>query len=377
LPFSQFQELALYHSPAGFYGNRGNAGRSGDFITSPEVGGLFAQVMANALDEWWRRLRRPNPYFVIEAGAGTGTLASGIFDVEPECSSVLRYLTVERSAALRTEQTGRFPIESAERVLGVDEGTGSVVNRLKSPVVATLADLPDGPMTGVIIANELLDNLPIDIYERHNRHWYAVCVGISREGGFAETLVGVDDENVLTQLKHFAPSAPDGARVPLQHAAAAWLQRALNTIDHGRIVLIDYCRTTRWMAGKDWYEWLRTYRGHRPGTAPLEAPGTQDITCEVAVDQLRAVRPPDRDNTQTEFLEHYGLVDLVAEAREAWHSRAAMGDLGAARARSRVNEARALTDTHGLGRYRVLEWDMPMRTKAGDDDNNGEDDGDE
>jgi SAM-dependent MidA family methyltransferase len=205
----------------------------------------------------------------------------------------------------------------------------------------------------------LLDNLPVDLYERKGRRWYAVCVALSHEGGFAEELMPVEDDEVVQKLRFLVPDAADGTRVPLQQAATDWLQSAFNVLDRGRVVLFDYARTTRWMARHEWEDWLRTYRGHRPGGAPLESPGTQDITCEVAIDQLMQVRRPDKDRSQTDFLEDHGLIDLMTEARAAWHTRAAMGDLGAARARSRVNEGRALTDPNGLGRYRVLEWEVP------------------
>ncbi len=60
--------------------------------------------------------------------------------------------------------------------------------------------------------------------------------------------------------------------------------------------------TTPSMAVRPWTEWLRTYRGHGRAGGPLEGLGTADITTEVAVDQLAAVRPPDDDRSQAEFL---------------------------------------------------------------------------
>ncbi|MER3452968.1 MAG: hypothetical protein C4344_04775, partial [Acidimicrobiia bacterium] len=82
----------------------------------------------------------------------------------------------------------------------------------------------------------------------------------------------------------------------------------------------------------------------------------QDITCEVAVDQLTAVRPPTADRDQAAFLRAFGIEELAAGARAVWRARAHLGDLEAVRARSRVHEAEALTDPTGLGAFRVLEW---------------------
>ncbi len=80
------------------------------------------------------------------------------------------------------------------------------------------------------------------------------------------------------------------------------------------------------------------------------------MTCEVAVDQLARVRPPDADRSQAEWLGAHGVEELVAAARAMWHERAALGDLAALAARSRVGEAEALRDPAGLGAFRVLEW---------------------
>jgi SAM-dependent MidA family methyltransferase len=150
-----------------------------------------------------------------------------------------------------------------------------------------------------------------------------------------------------------APHAADGARVPIQRRAAAFVADALAALDRGRLVLIDYGRTTAELAARPWHDWVRTYRAHQRGTHPLDGPGQQDITCEVAIDQLP---PPDVDRSQAEFLAAHGLEQLAAEARRVWHERAAIGDLAALRARSTATEAAALSDPAGLGAFRVLEW---------------------
>jgi len=105
---------------------------------------------------------------------------------------------------------------------------------------------------------------------------------------------------------------------------------------------------------------MRTYAAHGRGGAPLDACGSQDLTCDVAVDQLAMVRPPDIERTQADFLVAHGIDELVDEGRRVWSERAAVGDLAAVRARSRITEAEALTDPNGLGAHRVLEWDMQV-----------------
>src|SRR4051812_20897740 len=102
--FDRFMEAALY-GDGGFFAEGRGAGRAGrDFVTSPEVGPLFGACVARALDRLWRVLDQPDPFFVVEAGAGNGRLAREVLRAAPACLAALRYVLVERSAPLRAEQ---------------------------------------------------------------------------------------------------------------------------------------------------------------------------------------------------------------------------------------------------------------------------------
>ena len=321
--FDEVVELALYHPDGGFYERGGGAGRGGsDFITSPEVGPLFGAVLARALDSWWHELGSPDPYVVVEAGAGAGTLAAAVLAAVPACLPALRYVPVERSAALR----GQAKVE-------------------------TRAEPPAGPFDGVVLANELLDNLPSRLLQRTPSGWDEVFVGVE-----VDEVLRPADQQAAAEADRLAPDAAVGARIPLQHRARDWLGDALSRVRQGRVVVVDYMDTTASMAGRPWTEWLRTYRGHGRAGGPLDGLGTADITTEVAVDQLAAVRPPDENRSQAEFLRAHGIDRLADEAQAAWLERAAIGDLQALKARSRVTEAAALTDPSGLGAFRALEW---------------------
>ncbi|MBV9043451.1 MAG: SAM-dependent methyltransferase, partial [Acidimicrobiia bacterium] len=285
IPFDEVVELALYHAEHGFYSSGGAAGRSGDFLTSPEVGPLFGAVLARALDEWWRELGEPDPYVVVEAGAGAGTLARHVLDAEPECGLALRYVLVERSERLRDVQRARLPMEPPRQVLGpavvTDPDEGPHPQTGIGPLVTSLPELPQRPFVGAVIANELLDNLPFDLVERTQLGWSEVRV----DDQLREALVPAAHDLAL-HAERLAPEAAPGARIPLQRQATAWVRSAFAVVDRGHIAVIDYASTTSEMARRPWTEWVRTYRAHGPGGHPLDHLGEQDITCEVAVDQL-------------------------------------------------------------------------------------------
>jgi len=358
LPFDEVLDIALYHPDLGFYSGERGAGRDRDFLTSPEVGPLYGAVVARALDTWWDDLGRPDPFVVTEAGAGTGTLAKTVLAAGPECGPALRYVLVEQSQGLRAVHAGGLALEPASFVLGPSTGPdpdlGPQSGSGSGPMVTSLAELPAGPLDGVVLANELLDNLPFRLLQRNGRGWEEVRI----DDDLAEVLVPAASA-LTAEADGLAPEAPAGGRIPVQHRAASWLRAASACLGSGRVVVVDYADSTPGLARRPWTEWVRTYRSHGRGGHPLSDLGAQDVTCEVAVDQLARVRAPVSNRSQAEFLRAHGLEDLVAAARESWEGQAAVGDLAAVAARSRVTEAAALTDPSGLGGFRVLEWAVP------------------
>lgn len=323
IAFSEFQRLALY-GPDGFYmRDGGRAGRrGGHFITSPEVGPLFGAVLARYLDDAWRALGEPSPFVVVDAGAGPGTLARAIFAAKPACAGAMHYTAVEISPAQRSNHPD-----------GVE----------------SRADLPDGPFDGVIVANELLDNVPFRLCV-YDGMWREAFVVTNADGTFGEVL-----SSPLDPVPAVLPATPaHGARAPIQDTAAAWVVEATSRLKRGRVLAIDYASpTTSAMARRPWRDWLRTFHGHERGGHYLAEPGSQDITVELAVDQFPE---PDTVRSQAQFLQRWGIAELVAEGDEYWATHAAAPDVAAIAMRSRAIEAKALLDPTGLGGFTAIEW---------------------
>jgi SAM-dependent MidA family methyltransferase len=364
-PLERVLEIALYDPAGGFYETGGRSGaRLGDFLTSPEVGPLFGAVVSRALDGWWRDMGSPDPFVVVDAGAGPGSLCRAVLAAGPDCAPALRYVLVERSAAQRRLHAQTLRLEDPALAFApVDPDTEAPVpEAVQGPICVSLAELPRVKGPAVVLANELLDNLPFGLAQRDAGGWWEVRVDLGEERGpapparFVQRLVPLDSERA-DLLDRLVPGATEGVRVPRQDAARAWLRDALAVAGpRGRVVVIDYAATTAELAGRPQDQWVRTYRGHRHGAGLLEALGEQDVTCEVAIDQLATVKRPVVDRSQADWLRAWGIDELVTQGRAEWSERAHVGDLAALRARSRVGESDALLDPAGLGRFRVLEW---------------------
>jgi SAM-dependent MidA family methyltransferase len=313
--------ISLY-GENGFYTNSGKAGRrGGDFITSPEVGPLFGTVIARYLDECWQKLGSPTKFDVVDCGAGPGTLARSILAAKPRCLQALNYVAVEVSAAQRT---------------------------LHPKGVESRETMPDHPINGVILANELLDNLPFRLFV-FDGAWLEAFVAQTPGGAFVEVL------HKPSALPAVLPqNAALGSRVPIQDDASTWVNNALSLIERGSLLLFDYCSdTTADVAAMPWREWLRTYKNHERGGHYLLAPGSQDITAQVVLDQL----PTDFNAMrQAQFLQQWGIDDLVLEGKEYWEKLSGAPDVAAIKMRSRTTEAQSLLASGGLGGFSALQW---------------------
>ena len=376
--FDQWMEQALYHPRHGFYSSGGQAGRRGkDFLTSPEVGPLFGAVLAQAIDGCWNELGQPDPFIVAEAGAGRGALAASVLRAKPACLDALRYVMVERSELLRDQQretlkgvvsgevvasaevlaagvsaSGQAGVERATAEKAFAENSDSkILSLARLPRSVPNSDLsgsePIIPF-GMVIANELLDNLPFRILERTASGWKEVLVRLSENGEFASEATAHGDFELATSL---APNAPIGARIPLQEQAQAWVRQACELIGRGRVIVFDYGAATAELAERG--GWLRTYAKHGKGTSPLACPGQQDITSDVAFDQLP---PPASIQTQADFLRDWGIQSLVAEGQQEWQRQAANPATKALTARSRSTEARTLCDPTAFGSHKAAQW---------------------
>lgn len=328
LPFERFMEIALYGEGGFFAADVLRSSRAGDFLTSPEVSPAFGESFAVLVRE--ERERVGEPFTLVDVGAGSGSLLASLLAAEP-CDA----WAVEASPAARRALAG---IVGEERV------------------AASLDDVP-APLRGVILANELLDNLPMAMAQLTPTGWRERWVGADGDG------LCLVDAPVRPGVRHwldrFAGDVEPGGWVEVQLAAGRWLAGALARLEAGAVVVIDYGDTAENLVPRRAAGTLRTYRSHHLGPHPLDEPGEVDITADVNFTALEAVAREAGATVelrrQDEILASLGLRERIARLR--WDELAA-ARAGDERERLRLRSVRsdmeALVHPRGLGDFKAL-----------------------
>ncbi len=328
MPFDEFMELALYH-PDGFFGGETlRSDKAGDFLTSPEVSSAFGETLASYVAR--EQARIGDPFTLVEVAAGSGSLLGPLL-----ATYEVDAMAVEVSPAAR---------DALVDVLA----PGHILDGLES--------IPN-PIHGVILANELIDNLPMAVAQRVDGGWRERYVGSD-----SDALVFVDASprpEVADWLDRFAGDVGEGGWVEAQLAAAEWLKTALEALTVGSIVVIDYGDTAEGLLPRRQDGTLRTYRAHHVGPHPLDEPGQTDITADVnftALDQVaQAAGATTRLLRQDDFLTELGLRHRLSEVRHHELEAARSGDEAKRlRLRSQKTEIETLLHPRGLGDFRVL-----------------------
>ena len=326
IPFEVFMQLALYDPDGGFFATgKLRSERGGDFLTSPEVSALFGETLARFVQHERERIGRP--FEVVEVAAGSGSLIgplTRVVDIEP--------WVVEASPAAR-----------AALGLLLDP------DRVRS-------DLPDR-IRGVVIANELIDNLPMALAQKAQGGWRERWVGV--DGAGLAMIDAPARPEVLDWLAAYASEVPDGGWVEVQLAAGAWLRDVLQRLEAGGVLVFDYGDTAENLIPRRQDGTLRTYRAHHLGPHPLDEPGETDITADVNFTALVAVAEEAgaevEFHRQDDFLTELGLGDRLSELRHSELEAARSGDeMERLRLRTLKTEAETLLHPRGLGDFRVL-----------------------
>ena len=266
IPFSQYMEMALYEPGLGYYSaGLHKLGKSGDFITAPELGSLFAGCLANQVAELADSLGN---YDILEAGAGTGQLAADLLQELAPDKLPDRYLVLERSADLQAVQR--------ERIAAAAPGLLDRVEWLDQP--------PTTPWQGVLIANEVLDALTVERFRMGKEGVEQLCV-VEQDGQFtwasrqAPERLKLAVEQVMAELE---TGLQPGYRSEINLDTAHWLHAITSQMERGLALFIDYGypRAEFYLPERSDGTMMCHYR-HRAHDDVFFWPGLQDITAWV------------------------------------------------------------------------------------------------
>ena len=306
--FSEYMNMALYQPGLGYYsGGLQKFGEKGDFITAPEVSPLFGQCLANQLDEIIRNMvSTSETASILEYGAGTGILAADILrrlqllDNLPE-----RYCILELSAELQHRQKQTIEKEVPE-----------LADR-----VQWLSELPDEMDSTVVIANEVLDAMPAELFEIDTDHVNTLMVGV--EDGSLVSRYGIADDETVETIEQIRQRSDiefqPGYRSEYNPAIRGWLSSLAIRAERLVVLLIDYgYNETEYYHPDRVAGTMMCYYRHRAHDDAFWWPGLQDITAFVnftdvayAADSLSMGVAG--YTTQAAFLLANGLSELHAE----------------------------------------------------------------
>ena len=329
LTFAEFMDVALYDPDEGFYA-KPPVGREGHFWTSPHVSPAFADLLARQLAEVWETLGRPVRVDVVELGAGDATLARQLLraaEAVPELARAISYVGVERTP-------GQL------RVLS-DRGLRAV---------ASIREV--APVRGVVLGNEVLDNVPFHRVRATDGVVKEIMVG-ERAGRLVET--ESSPSPAVTSLLG-GRSAPTGER-PVAPSLGELVGEIAAALERGYALLFDYGFTGDETPGP-----THAYRGHAALEDVLAEPGSRDITAAVDLDAVA-------DAARAAGLQVWGPISqreaLLSLGYRLWMSgvrrrQAEAEGAGDARAAARLYEARSrasiLVDESKLGALRLLTF---------------------
>ena len=300
ISFADYMSAVLYAPGLGYYAAGAHKlGSGGDFVTAPEMTPLFGQALSAQLAQTISHLERAE---LIELGPGSGRLCGDVLSALAARGALpARYWLLEVSPDLRERQRAHLEATVPEQL----------------PRVGWIDVLPDR-WSGVVLANEVLDAMPVHLIARRGNRWFERGVALDTD----DALVFSDRELVGPLLRERAAArfpAVDGYVSELNPSAEALVSSLAQRCERGLMLLFDYGfpAAEYYHPQRDRGTLMAHYR-HRSMTDPFFRPGLADLTAHVDFTAMAhagaaAGMTVSGFTSQAQFLLNCGMLDALVE----------------------------------------------------------------
>ncbi|MFQ5468761.1 MAG: class I SAM-dependent methyltransferase [Gammaproteobacteria bacterium] len=309
IDFARFMEMVLYTPGLGYYSaGTQKFGRDGDFITAPEISALFSRCIARQCGQVLGEMGGGD---ILEFGAGSGVMACDILsELEHLQQLPEKYFILDLSADLRSRQQTLLKRK--------------VPNLLDR--VEWINSLPKNDFEGVVLANELIDAMPVHLVNFNQERAEECFVGL-KDGGFGWQYAGIENERVRLAMNSIVETL--GARQfdetyisEINLSGTDWVKSVASVLSSGMVLIIDYGfpRHEYYHPQRD-HGTLMCHYQHRALEDPFVNVGLQDITSHVDFTALAEAAVAAGLNvagytTQAHFLVAAGITELLQDSND-------------------------------------------------------------
>ncbi len=345
ITFAEYMDLCLYDWEYGYYtSNDIKIGTQGDFFTSTSISPDFAQLLGIQLHQIWEISGKPQPFYLVEMGAGEGTLASNILvflsEYYPDFIENLEYIIIEKSDALKDKQKCHLSKNLPESI---------------NVKWSSLDELEDNSIVGCFFSNELIDAIAVHLITWKKEQLQEIYVTYN-EGKIQQVCDVLSTHKIANYFQtiniNFSATYPEDYTTEVNLQALDWLEKVANKLKQGYLLTIDY----GYIADKYYHPQrfqgtLKCYYQHRHHNNPYINLGFQDITSHVNFTAL-----------ETYGLQ-YGLSNIGYTQQALFLMNLGLGDrlnqlsytkLPLPEILSRRNQLHNLINPQGLGNFKVL-----------------------
>ncbi len=307
IPFSHYMERALYAPALGYYSAGAQKfGAGGDFITAPEISPLFSQCLAQQCAPVLAALNAQSSrehVAILELGAGSGNMAAdGLLALEAMDQLPTHYFILEVSAELKARQRATLQARCPHLL----------------QQVSWLDQLPNKPFRGIILANEVLDAIPVERFRIRDQTLIpqGVCW---QQGRFTWCDFNQQGDAIAKQLPIDLSTLPNDYRSEINTQLPAYIASLSDCLAQGMMLFIDYGEPrAQYYQPNNTQGTLRCYYRHHVHDDPFLYPGLQDITAHVDFTHLAesadaAGLTVAGFTTQAAFLISLGITELAAQ----------------------------------------------------------------